>query len=381
MTIIHISPSYKPAFIYGGTTVSISKLCEGLCALGHHIQVLTTTANGMVELDVSKNKISLVEGVKILYCSRLSKDPAHFSIVLLRQLYRIIKNESPIVLHIHSWWNFPSILSLLMARMFKVPTLLSPRGMLTPYSFSKSNVLLKKGFHLLIGKRLLNYPHFHATSLQEQRDISATTNRKNISVIPNLIYIPRDIHSRSATTGSSDCFHLLFLSRIDEKKGLELLFHAVKNLPFRWQLSIAGTGSMKYTTQLQQLADRLKINASLNWIGQVDHSKKYQYLAGHDLLVLPSHNENFGNVVLESLLSGTPVLVSEEVGLSEYIKETKLGWVTPLNQKSLVHNLTEAWQQADKRHHIKHTAPWRVQKDFNEMQLIHQYIQLYKELV
>jgi glycosyltransferase involved in cell wall biosynthesis len=378
--IVHISPSYKPAFVYGGTIASVSKLCEGLSKQGHDIQVLSTTANGSGELDVPTNTRMLVDGVQVLYCSRLSKDPMHFSIALLWQLYRIAKNESSLVVHIHSWWNFTAVLSLLMVKLLKVPTVLSPRGMLTCYTLDNGKTLLKKSFHRLMGKWLLQYPLLHATSLKEQRDILLLTRQKNIIVIPNLVHFPGTIQT-SRTVSSSNCFELLFLSRIQEKKGLELLFQAVVELSFPWRLTVGGTGSPAYITALRQLAEKLNINESISWIGHVSNEDKYKCLANHDLLILPSHNENFGNVVLEALLSGTPVLITEGVGLSPYIRKTGLGWVSLFNKKSLIQNLIHARQDTTRRTHIQHTAPARVRQDFSENQLIQRYLQLYRKFV
>ena len=69
MKILFITPSYKPAYIYGGTIVAVSTLAERLVRLGHIVTVYTTRANGDTELDVVAGAETMVEGVKVIYLS------------------------------------------------------------------------------------------------------------------------------------------------------------------------------------------------------------------------------------------------------------------------------------------------------------------------
>jgi hypothetical protein len=173
--IIHISASYKPAYIYGGPIQSVAKLCEALVGLEvrdeglaiNDVQVLTTTANGTTELDVTISEPVLVEGVKVIYFKRWTKDHSHFSPGLLWGLRKTlrqaqgdklsIQNDKPVI-HIHAWWNLVSVLSCLVAKWYKVPVVLSPRGMLTAYSQHNRNSFFKKLLHQSIGKNSCNTP-------------------------------------------------------------------------------------------------------------------------------------------------------------------------------------------------------------------------------
>lgn len=100
MRIIQITAAYKPAYIYGGPTMSVAKLCEELTEvkvevkvevenkteIKNKIEVLTTTANGTAELPVAIGLPQLVDGVKVTYFKRLTKDHTHFSPALLSAL-------------------------------------------------------------------------------------------------------------------------------------------------------------------------------------------------------------------------------------------------------------------------------------------------------
>ncbi len=131
MKILHIVPSYKPAYIYGGTIESISRLCEALVNAGVEVKVFTTTANGNKELEVEPDKLYNVDGVTVIYFKRIFKDPVYISPALWKQLYREGKQYD--VVHIHSWWNILVMIAALICRLKKIKTIISPHGMMSDY--------------------------------------------------------------------------------------------------------------------------------------------------------------------------------------------------------------------------------------------------------
>lgn len=419
MKIIHITASYKPAYIYGGPIQSVAKLCEVLEELSDQrlavgddalkVRVFTTTANGAKELDVKTGIPVLIEGVPVTYFKRWTKDHSHFSPGLLwelrkmlRQVRRDRQNKPPRlaetppkegnIIHIHAWWNLVSVLSCFIAKWYRIPVILSPRGMLTSYTLGNRNSLSKRLIHKLLGKNLLAYCHIHATSEHERADILSIVRPKSIRVIPNLVsssleeenYEASGVlsmgHGAKSGDQPDDSFKLIFLSRIEEKKGFELLFKALATIEIPWSLTIAGSGEKQYLQSLKQMARELKLSDKIYWIGQVSNQDKYTLMAAHDLLVLTSYNENFANVVVESLSVGTAVLVSEKVGLSDYVKDNELGWVTALKMEEIQKTIITAYQSPEKRQNIRSTAPLAIRRDFNENTLAKQYLDFYKIL-
>lgn len=426
MKIIHITASYKPAYVYGGPIQSVAKLCEALVGLAvsvdglgiDDVRVLTTTANGESELDVSVDKPILVDDVKVSYFNRWTKDHSHFSPGLLLNLRKEILHyiqddkssdkddklntanqnlkgpprltDTPPkegnVVHIHAWWNLVSVLSCLVAKWYKIPVVLSPRGMLTSYSFGNRNSFSKRIIHKLMGEQLLKYCHIHATSEQEKRDILKIVTPKSIRVIANLVSLGADVAGSGDQVASSKdqespVFKMIFLSRIEEKKGLELLFEALTLVNIPWQLTIGGTGKEEYVQSLKYKAEHLTLNNRVNWLGQVSNAHKFNLMAGHDLTVLTSYNENFANVVVESLSVGTPVLISKFVGLADYVADKNLGWITGQNIEEIKTGIIQAYQDIEKRKEIRTTAPLQINADFNDDTLVKQYVELYKEIL
>lgn len=383
MKIIQICAAYKPAYIYGGPTMSVSKLSEELVKAGQDVLVLTTTANGKAELDVTINTQQVIDGVKVFYFKRLTKDHTHFSPALFRFLHKLIVEEkkagrkNELIVHIHAWWNLVSIFSCLIAKTHGIKVILSPRGMLTNYSLTNRNSKFKDIIHFFLGKNLLRYCHIHATSNKEQEDVKQTCKVNGISVIPNFVEFPKNT---SHQPNNNNLYRLLFLSRIEEKKGLELLFEALTKVSIPWKLSIAGSGEADYIESLQQLASKLNIEHQLKWLGHVPNEQKFELIAQHDLLVLTSYNENFANVVIESLAMGTPVLVSQEVGLADYVLEHNLGWVTELKHLEIAEAITNSFKKVDDRKTIRANTPTIIRQDFSPSALATRYINLYNIL-
>ncbi|MVN20615.1 XrtY-associated glycosyltransferase XYAG1 [Mucilaginibacter arboris] len=380
MKIIQISASYKPAVVYGGPTMSVSKLSEELVKSGLQVEVLTTLANGKSELSFTAGAITWIEGVAVRFFKRLTKDHSHFSPALLKHLFLAIKKtDEPLVIHIHAWWNLVSVLACLIAQIKKVPVVLSPRGTLSSYSFGNKHHLVKKWMHFLAGKKLLANCCFHVTSEQEKQEILSLVHPKQIKIIPNFISLPE--LPQQVSTDKTTLLKLLFLSRIEAKKGLEILLEALDKISFPYLLTIAGTGEPEYINSLKKIVHKRSMEAFVSWIGFQEYENKFNVLQAHDLLVLPSYNENFGNVVIESLAVGTAVLISSNVGLAAYVNRNYLGWTFDNQPKMLKEQLIKINSNRQWLDEIRLQSPKQIRQDFADGQLVKQYLELYQAVI
>jgi glycosyltransferase involved in cell wall biosynthesis len=376
LKILQINASYKPAYIYGGPTMSVSKLSEQLVKAGCHVDVFTTTANGEHEVDVVTGQPVWVDGVPVTYFRRVTKDHTHFSPALLKAVWKNAKNYD--VVHIHAWWNLVSVLSCFIAIKKGVPVLVSPRGTLSGYSFNNRKSPLKKTFHNFSGKWLLNKSWLHATSGAEQKALVNILQPKKIFTLPNFVKIAEGVNSPII---HSPVLKLLFLSRIDEKKGLDLLLQALPLITSSYHLTIAGDGDKLYINQLKNITLANSTANNVSWIG-FQNENKFEVMAAHDLLILPSHNENFGNVVIESLSVGTAVLISKYVGLIDYVSENNLGWLCDTDVASIGKSINEITLNGQtKLKNIRNNAPGKIRADFEEDNLVQKYIAMYTDMI
>lgn len=380
MKLIQVTASYKPAYVYGGPTMSVSKLSEELVTGKADIEVICTTANGNKELEVPIGQTVIVEGVPVKYFRRLTKDHSHFSPSLYIYLWKNTNSRS--IVHIQAWWNLISVISCLVSLLKGSKTIISPRGTLSNYSFNNRTSFSKKAFHILVGRQLLKRCHFHVTSLKEEQDILSITPGKSITVIPNFVKLPSNYISsiKESSIIEGDTLKLLFLSRIEEKKGLELLFSSLPGIKNDWHLTIGGSGNETYVENLHKLAQELKIADKITWLGQVSNEHKFDIIKDHHLMVLPSYDENFANVVIECLAMGTPVLITENVGLSDYVRKNELGWICQRTQSSLVETLMAVFNDIVKLQKISKASPGIIYRDFNESNLREQYLNFYYKI-
>ncbi|MEN0045624.1 MAG: glycosyltransferase [Bacteroidota bacterium] len=372
-TVLHIVPSYKPAYIYGGTITAISILAESQAALGHNIQIFTTTANGKSELPKGRR---IVDGVQVQYFPRWTKDHTHFSPDLLWTLFWNIKKYDTV--HLHSWWNLVTIPALLICWLRGVRPFFSPHGMLSSYSLENESGGAKGIFHRLFGRFLLSKSILHATAQQEAEEGLQMIPDWKYVLVPNIVELPERKNYRTEKC-ENQLFKLVFLSRIHHKKGLELLFEALSQVEFDFQLRIAGDGKETYVAQLKQLAEELKIAPKIDWVGWINGEAKYQLLANSDLFTLTSHNENFAMVVIESLAVGTPVFLSDRVGLSDYVQAKQLGWICSLDIPKIREDLQDIYEQKEALAEIRAKAPAQIYQDFSAESIARQYVEAYQE--
>ncbi len=372
MKILHIVPSYKPADVYGGPIESIGRLCEGLAMAGNEVHVFTTTANGKAELDVIPGKAVDVDGVKVTYFERITKDPTHISPKLWKHLYNAVANYD--VVHIHSWWNILVIVASKICLLKGAKVIIAPRGMLSAYIFNSGSSKIKKAMHALFGKGLLQRSYLHATAEAEYNECQEIIPGWKGFVLPNIIALP----DSAVTKRANEVFTMIFLSRIHPKKGIELLLKAVSILDFDIILRIAGDGEESYVAQLKQLAEELNLSNKIEWLGWLDRDQKFEALAKADLFTLVSMNENFANVVVESLHMGTPVLISKDVALSSFVKDKEMGWVTTLDVMDVASKITEAKNDQQKRKLIAQHGRDVIKASFSAETLIGQYLREYR---
>ena len=356
--------------------MSASILAEQLVIAGEAVTVYTTTANGLTELDVEADKEIVIDGVRIFYFKRITKDHTHFSPSLLLKLWQTVRNYD--VVHIHAWWNLVSVFSCFIALARKVPVVVSPRGTLSNYSFNNKNNSVKAIIHLLFGKPLLKKSIIHTTSKNEYNVLKEMLPDKTIFNIPNFIKL--DPCKSFILPAPVDYLKLIFFSRIEEKKGLDLLIDALADVDIPYKLTIAGDGNKDYVDSLKKRAFANGVNDNIDWIGfQTDNKLKLLY--DHDLMILPSYDENFGNVVIESLSVGTAVLISEQVGLADYVANNNLGWLCQTNATSISNSINAIANKKSDINRIKSEAPLKITADFDYKNMVQKYIDMYTQIL
>ncbi len=374
--VLHITASYKPAYIYGGTIGAVSTLCESLIKEGLVLQVATTVANGKENFPYQNGDQVMIDGVPVIYFKRLTGDHSHLSFAFYKFLLKNLDIFS--IVHIHAWWNLITVGAALICWLKGRRYVLSPHGTLGRYSFSNRSGLFKKMFHYLIGRKLLKAAIFEVSTIKEANDIRRIVPKADIFVIPNFVDLG-DIKMIEFKKIQSDVIKLLFFSRIEQKKGLGFLLQSLPELNFPFSLDIYGDGDGSYIEQLKQAVPAM-LEKNVKWNGGAYGNIKFNILGSHDILILPSFDENFANVIIESLYVGTAVLVTPNVGLSDYVKENDFGWICDQDANKIAACLNLISKQREKLSLIRKNAPVKIMEDFEESNLTQKYKDFYNIL-
>ena len=142
---------------------------------------------------------------------------------------------------------------------------------------------------------------------------------------------------------------LLFMSRIHEKKGCDLLIQAFAKLAHRdpvLHLVVAGPDQSGLVAKLKNLAKDLGVMDRVSWLGMLQGDMKWGAFYSAQAFVLPSHQENFGISVAEAMSCGLPVLISDKVNIWREIEMDGAGFVASDSLEGTVKNLG-AWFDLD----------------------------------
>ncbi len=305
--VLHVSPFFAPAWVYGGLVESAYQFARHLARAGAAVRVLTTDANGSGKrLDsAAKAPYTHGQGFEVRYCARVARQSV--SLELVGALVEQVRWAD--VVHLHAAYSFPTIPALLVARMLERPVVWTPHGALQRWSGSRRiqfKSLWEKVCSLVAPRALV----LHLTSQSEVEETRARFPRAAIGLIPNGVEIPQSLQREPRGAG----LRLGFVGRLDPKKGLENLLAACRILKERggpvFSLAIAGSGSSDYEAKLRREIDRLDLSHEVALLGDLRGEKKQRMFERTDVVVAPSFTENFAIVVAEALAHGAAVIAS-----------------------------------------------------------------------
>jgi glycosyltransferase involved in cell wall biosynthesis len=338
MKVLHVIPSIGPA--RGGPSVVLRSMSRSQARLGMEVHVATTDDDGRGRLDQSAGTLCLGEGVTGWVFRRQTRFYM-FSLPLTLWLWKHAKDYD--VIHIHALFSYPSIIAAWFAKLAHVPYIVRPLGVLNQWGMSHRRPWLKRlSFRLIESRVLRNAAGVQYTSEQE----SVEASQLGAEHIPLLIPNPVDIASFPGVRGNfrreypdlAGKVVFLFLSRIDVKKGIDLLLPAFAGLRSSHSeavLVLAGDGDPALIEEFKGQAHSLGLDEAILWAGFLQGDKKRNVLADADVFVLPSYSENFGVAVVEAMGAGLPVIVSDQVGIHRQIAEAGAGLVVQCSGNQL----------------------------------------------
>ncbi|MBZ0093868.1 MAG: glycosyltransferase [Sulfuricella sp.] len=320
MKVCVITPAFYPAIVYGGPIISTYHTYEELAKLGVEVFVATTNANGKKKLEVEPNRyIPFNDHLFVKYYD--DTVIGRFSWRFVFSVWQDIRGCDLVrVEDIFSTYIPPS---LLFARLFRKPALISARGALSEWSLRNKRALAKKMWLALLINPFVRKAWWHATSGQEKREILELYPAAKVIVIPNgadvaefgnARRLPGNEYLRKfAGVDRQPGKIVVSMGRLHKKKGFTLLIEAFGGLLSDFidaVLLIAGEDDGERGS-LENQIERLGLKGKVFLVGELKGQDKAEFLAGADMFVLPSYSENFGNVYLEAMAAGLPIVASK----------------------------------------------------------------------
>jgi glycosyltransferase involved in cell wall biosynthesis len=345
LRVLHVAPSFYPATQYGGPIWSTYALCNALAGRDDiSLRVLTTdtAAPGSSDrLPVVSFPEIYPPGYEVYFTRRLiGRD---VSPGLLARLGNMVAWAD--VVQLTGTYSFPTIPTLLACRVLGKPLVWSPRGALQASHEwpDAQRPILKRSFEAVCRRVKPRRCVLHATAEVEKAASCARLPEFDAAIIPNAVDYPTELPTR--TWVPDRALRLMFISRIDPKKGLDRLLRALPSLKAQTTLDIYGTGEAGYVRALQKLASDLGVANRIRFHGHVDGDAKRDAFLNADLFVLPTHSENFGMVVAEALAHGVPAVVTHGAPWKELDERGCGRWVE--NSVSAVAGAIEELRHAD----------------------------------
>lgn len=347
-------------------------LSKELANQGVDVTILTTDANGdngQAALDVPLDCPVEQFGYQIRYfhCSPFRR--YKFSLNLLNWLAHNAQYYD--LAHIHALFSPVSSAAAAIARTQRLPYILRPLGTLDPADLQKKRRLKQFYATLLERPNLAGAAAMHFTSDQEAKVSERFGVVTRDCVIPLGVELPivgETADIRAEFNIPSNRPLLLFMSRIDPKKGLDLLLPALEQLAaageqFHWVIAGANPQDPRYEQSIYSSIQTSSLADRTTWTGFVTGSRKIQLLQAADLFVLPSYYENFGIAVAEAMAAGVPVLISDQVHIWPQIQQAEAGWISTCQIEALTKQLRIAL----------HHRPERIRRGGNAKAYAKQY--------
>lgn len=331
MRILHVVPTYVPAWRYGGPIVSVHALCKALVRLGHEVEVYTTTVDGPGDLDVPIATPVDVDGVGVTYFRCNGPRRLYSASALRRRLAGEARRFD--VLHAHACFLLPPTWAARAAEARGVPYVFSPRGMLVPELIERRSAWIKRAWIRFFDRRtVLRAAAIHVTSVLEAQDLQQVIPQASrFAFVANGVDAPA---VRAAERSEGRPPHVLFLGRVNWKKNIDRLIRAMADVPGA-RLRIVGNDEEGLRPRLEAEARAAGLSDRIDWLGPLYGAAKMREWEEADVFVLPSLSENFGNTVLEAMAAGVPVICTEGVGAASLVREWGAGVVVPGDSFSL----------------------------------------------
>jgi glycosyltransferase involved in cell wall biosynthesis len=354
INILTFVGSYLPGYKAGGPIRTIVNMADSLA--GYYLFKIIT-------LDRDLGDKESYSDIKINDWNEVGRALVYYSEPTNHTFYNIIKliKKTPhdlIYLNSFFSWGFtikPLLLKKIGLIPKKTPIVLAPRGEFSAGALNLKS--FKKKTYISIAKILGIYNNLvwqASSEFEKDNIIRVMGNYNDIFIAPDLP-APSKLDSlpimlNSKEPGSIRC---IFLARISPMKNLKGALETLNAVKGQVEFNIYGPiEDIDYWNECQTIIYVLPENITVKYKGMLDHEQVAQVFSEHHLFLFPTLGENFGHVIIESLVAGCPVLISDQTPWKNLDQE-KVGWDLPLDRPELFKEVLQEYIDMDNEKYKK----------------------------
>ncbi len=414
LKVLHVIPSLSPQD--GGPSFALPLIARTLERAGLDVDVVATAADR--DTSVANSGQGRQEPVR--FDRSMTHDEVSYS--YFRRQTEFYKVSFPLarwlaehvrdydLVHIHALFSYSSYAAANIAKRNGVPYIIRPLGVLNRWGIRNRRRFLKQISLRFIEQRIIrNAAAVHYTSQQEKAEAEQSVVGNEGAVIPLAVDVPE----KDEFPGPDRFFErfpqargreiVLFLSRLDKKKGLDLLLKAFagttddrrppsetnerfraagcRSSAIRPLVVIAGDGEKDFVRELQRLAVELGIGSDVLWTGFLQGPDKFSAMAAASIFILPSYSENFGIALVEAMAAGLPSIVSDQVAIAAEAREYDAGIVVPCDTAAVGTAMRELLENPQLRERMSANARRLVNEKFSVEAMSNSLVKLYERVV
>jgi glycosyltransferase involved in cell wall biosynthesis len=301
LNILHVLTLNGRNGEYGGPVRVARELCTELNSRGHATHIFSGARKGSEPTP----KPGLAESfVLVKPISRRLAVSSLWSWKLIGPLNKLIKSADTV--HIHFARDLISFLSALLSILDRKPFVAQTHGMVIP-----DERRFTKLVDFFLAKPILNRAQANLVLNKfEQKNILALGVKSEIVILPNGISISNLVEKRKSASKT-----VIFCSRLDKRKGIEKFIRLAEiSRTTGFKFEIYGPDGGELNLVFNQIEEK-NLEKVVQYMGSLPFDQVKHVLLKSDLLILPSKDEPFPMIVLESLAIGTPVLIDQTCGI------------------------------------------------------------------
>lgn len=365
MRICLVTHCFYPSVMRGGPTVSMINLAK---LLAKYADVTVLTINREMDgsqytcIEEGRNEY---EGCGVYYLS--DNTPSAF--------YHAIKMANPDVIYISSLFSWQySVSALLYGKKHRVRTILAPRGELMPSAIAGKKVVKQLFLDGLSMLGCFQNIIFHATSEAEIKSIRRVFPKAKIEMIKNLptVIEQQQTHKRSGELG------ILISGRLHPIKNTDIALSLTDGIQGNIHVFVCGNEENKeYTQNCRDIAARLPDNISVSFCGVLKHEQIPEMMKKCHILLSPTKSENFGQSIVEALLAGKPVVISDNTPWRD-LEQHMAGFDIPLSRMEDFGKTIQRFADMNEEEYVRwcHAARQYIVEALKLTQVEKQYISM-----